>query len=719
MRSLSINSFLLFTTLVVFAGPVRASYVSTVLAANPLAYFRLEAASDTSQVNGYTSTFSGTGATLAAPGAPIGIANNHYVALDGSSGSVGTSLSGGINGAGTILAWVNLAQLSSAAGHFLYIAGESQVGNDFDLQFTTDDFVQFYVTSGSSVKYQPAAGTLVGQWHMVAATFDSTTNTENIYWDGQLAATANNTASPTKTTQFTMGASTAFSGRNFNGGIDEVAVWNSALTAAQVSAIYSAAVGASSVCSAGNPAPISGSTGAQGVFDPANTDTNQGLVWPAGTIQANLTMDTGLVAFIGNAGAIGSATLPGAAGNPAFPNGILNFTAVHLPPGITVNFAADVNGLPPPVILLSCQDVILDANSTIMVDTSGNGPIPGAFLGANGSNQSGLTPAGFGPRAGALPATGSLYPAIGGAGGNGGAATTVGGSGGPAFVISAAQRVTLNGTINASGLAGIGAGNVAQGGAGGSVRLEGLLVEGAGTVVTSGGADSDNQVRSPAGPVEIQAFLQDLFSGTMTTTPIRGNLPVQPIPNNLPTINIAQVNTTTPAFQQAGFSNTGSLAIPDVTLATPTAAQLGVDVAIAATSVPDGTFLAVRAVGTDGSASTASVAVSQAAALAHLTLNAGTTYQVVVTSSTPFASSRQKPQPAESAASRGPAGQILLTAGSNKASATIKSIAQNRDGSIAEHSIADQWMKAFGVTAGYPRNAPMEARGGQPRESMR
>jgi hypothetical protein len=57
-------------------------YVSTVLATNPMAYFRLEAANDTSLVNGFTSTFQG-GATLASTGAPICEPNNHSVSLDG------------------------------------------------------------------------------------------------------------------------------------------------------------------------------------------------------------------------------------------------------------------------------------------------------------------------------------------------------------------------------------------------------------------------------------------------------------------------------------------------------------------------------------------------------------------------------------------------------------------------------------------------------------
>ena len=220
------------------AQATPTDYVSTVLSTNPIAYFRLEAASDTSQVNGYTSTFNG-GTTLASPGAPICEPNNHNVSLDGQTGSVTTSLSGGITGAGSMVAWVNLAELPSTAGHFLYVAGESHSGNDFDIQFTTDDFVRFYVSNSAiNIGYAPNSSTLIGQWHMIAATFDSRTNTESLYWDGGLVGSGNNIALLNKTTQFNIGASTVFTGRNFAGGIDEVAVWNYALTAAQVTSLY-------------------------------------------------------------------------------------------------------------------------------------------------------------------------------------------------------------------------------------------------------------------------------------------------------------------------------------------------------------------------------------------------------------------------------------------------------------------------------------------------
>ncbi|MBI2815668.1 MAG: hypothetical protein HYX72_01890 [Acidobacteria bacterium] len=423
----------------------------------------------------------------------------------------------------------------------------------------------------------------------------------------------------------------------------------------------------SDICSASNPAPISGSTGAQGVLDPANTDPSKGLVWPAGSVAASISMDTGLVTFsIGSPAGSSTAQLPGVSSGPVFADGKLNFISVHLPPAISVTFVGTSSSVKP-VIILSCQDAVLDAGSVL----SASGL---AFPGANVPSD--ITTAGFGPRSGSLPAPGSLYPAVGGSGGDAFLAAG-GGYGSQAMVIAAAQRITVNGRIAVPGAPGFLAGvqpseqvSLGQGGAGGSVRLAALLVEGSGTIDSSAGNDSDGIKRSPDGPVELQAFLQDLFGGTTTITPIRGNGPVQPIPSNLPLINIDQVD------QQFGFTNTGSLTTPDVTLAVPSIGEVDVELSISTELVPEGTRLAVRAVGVDGSSFATNTIVSEGTAVAGLTLNAGTTYQITAVPTIEFSSLRN----AEMAIANGAAGQLELATFTPK------------------YRAATQWMKAFGLS---------------------
>ena len=444
---------------------------------------------------------------------------------------------------------------------------------------------------------------------------------------------------------------------------------------------------------------ISGSTGAQGVLDPTNTNASLGLVWPAGAVQAQIAMDTGLVTFYNSTNSqVGTASLPGVDSTPAFPNGELNFTAVHIPAGDIVGFNPGAASGPIPIILLSCQDVVLDGDGS--TNSATNGTINGGstlFQGGNGSSLPGGT-AGFGPRLSSNPAPGSLYPPIGGGGGNGGA--SAGGNGGAAVVIAAAGRITVNGIINVSGS---GATSPAQGGAGGSVRLAALLTEGIGNIATNGGNSS------PGGPIEIQAFLQDLFTGTTSTVPIRGNAPVQPIPSNLPVIDITQINTV------ASFPNTGSLTAPDVTLPTPPTLQIAVAVSLTTQHVPDGTILTVRAVGIDGSAVTAAATVSSSAASANLTLNAGTTYQIAVTPSTSLLLSRLNPHPFEPAALRELVAQSDFAVGVAKESSTRERILPGEH----EISLAEQWMKAFGVNPELAKDTVKESSTAQLLVSLR
>jgi uncharacterized protein (TIGR03437 family) len=211
-------------------------FPSTVDATNPMAYFRLETRSGFSEVNGsYSYNLTG-GATISNPGAPIGIPANNSALLDGSTGYVATSFAGNVNTAGSMMAWVNLSALPSTTGEqFNYVAGESQTGNDFDLQFNSNNVLGFYTTNnGANLSYTPNPATLVGQWHMIAATFDATAGTRALYWDGSLVASDNITSLTNKTLQFQIGSSPILGGRNFPGGIDEVGVWNYALTAPQV-----------------------------------------------------------------------------------------------------------------------------------------------------------------------------------------------------------------------------------------------------------------------------------------------------------------------------------------------------------------------------------------------------------------------------------------------------------------------------------------------------
>jgi hypothetical protein len=214
-------------------------FVGAVGSTNPVAYYRLDATEGRSQV-GTTQYTSSGGVVSARPGAPIGIANNQFVQLNGIDGYIATTQNGGVGGAASLMAWVNLASLPSAESHFFYVVGESQVGNDLDLQFENDDALRFFTAAGGNLTYKPPVTTLVNQWHMIVATVDTVSQTRTIYWDGKLVATDKGGGRAGKTGVFTIGASKVFRGRFFKGGIEEVALWDRALKPAEVAAVYAA-----------------------------------------------------------------------------------------------------------------------------------------------------------------------------------------------------------------------------------------------------------------------------------------------------------------------------------------------------------------------------------------------------------------------------------------------------------------------------------------------
>jgi hypothetical protein len=165
------------------------------------------------------------------------------------------------------MAWINLVDLPSQTGHFYYIAGESENGNDLDLQIETDNIVKFFTASGGHVEYKVDPNSLIGQWHQVVATMDKATQKRVIYWDGKPVANDKGGGISGKVNVFTIGASSVFSGRFFHGSVDDAGIWNRALSASEVAAIYTAAGAPPSGSSASGAAPAaSGPTPTTGPF---------------------------------------------------------------------------------------------------------------------------------------------------------------------------------------------------------------------------------------------------------------------------------------------------------------------------------------------------------------------------------------------------------------------------------------------------------------------
>jgi MYXO-CTERM domain-containing protein len=222
-----------------------------------LAYYQFSGTTSSS-VNGYTGTLT-SGASIDVAGSGPALADdpaNQALNLNGTSGNeLQSSLTSGVSTSGTILAWVNLAQLPSSAGRFFYVAGESAVGDDFDLQIQNDNKIYFYTDSGGNVSSAPLTAANVGQWLFIAATFTAN-NDRNLYINGVQVGSDTPGAHGDSMNPFTIGYSNVFGGRAFDGDIDEVAFYNTDLSASQISMI---------AASEGTPAPEPASLGVLGI----------------------------------------------------------------------------------------------------------------------------------------------------------------------------------------------------------------------------------------------------------------------------------------------------------------------------------------------------------------------------------------------------------------------------------------------------------------------
>jgi len=140
--------------------------------------------------------------------------------------------------AGSQDAWVMFNQLPSAAGHIMEIIGKGGSGTDFDLQADTDNRFRFYIAAGNNVASTTVIQT--GVWYHVAGTWDATGL--RMYVNGVLENTNSiqNLTRGQSNNPLMIGNQPAFGPRLFNGLIDEVEIFNRALTQAEIQSIFNA-----------------------------------------------------------------------------------------------------------------------------------------------------------------------------------------------------------------------------------------------------------------------------------------------------------------------------------------------------------------------------------------------------------------------------------------------------------------------------------------------
>lgn len=381
-----------------------------------------------------------------------------------------------------------------------------------------------------------------------------------------------------------------------------------------------------------------------------------GLLWSAETHAQTFSS--------GSTGALGAFSPTGNTTVTLPPDGVLNYTTVTIPAGVTVNFAK--NAANTSVTLLATGDVTLagtiNVNGVNGTGGTGSGPLispggvggPGGFPGGAGASRGGGIPAaaGQGPGGGAAGSTGglnqasygapgsfvSLLPILGGSGGGGGDAFTIfgvpqsggsAGGGGGAIVLASSTKITVTGSIMANG--GIGAvscAGVPDGGhgSGGAIRLVAPQVTGPGMIHALGGS-AGACISAGAGRIRLEAFTLT-FSGatspTASTSPTPGPVTAasNPALTNVPTLSISSVGGIAMPSVPTGSYTTADVALPGGT-ANP------VPVAVTATNTPLGSIFTVKVIPQSGSATTFNSSVSTgtfavSTAIANVNFPAGT-----------------------------------------------------------------------------------------------
>lgn len=179
--------------------------------------------------------------------------SDRYGVFSFSSSSSATS-SGAViptTGSATVEAWVNpntWATRGSGTDNYLTIAAQGQFGggcdpNRFFFGLHKVDNAKYQVHLGISDNagscapvntFPTSIYVYPSQWTHIAVVLNKSSNTYQIYVDGEVLESGSATLPTLSNTNFLIGATSGSTDHGFTGGIDQVKVWNTALTRAQV-----------------------------------------------------------------------------------------------------------------------------------------------------------------------------------------------------------------------------------------------------------------------------------------------------------------------------------------------------------------------------------------------------------------------------------------------------------------------------------------------------
>ncbi len=227
---------------------VNTNYATQVLAQGPNSYWRLgETNGSTSLLdasgNGHTATAQGTGLVLGvagpqSPAYPQFESSNTAAQFNGASNylSAGTAASLAGTNDFTVSAWIQTT--ANTAGVVIQQRDPSGPGyvGEYQLAVNAGGTLNFFLYGSGGYQFNFATKQAVndGQWHTVMAERSGGTNCY-LYIDGALAAATNGAMQALSNNIITyIGRDVRNANNNFNGQIDEVAIFTRALTGSQI-----------------------------------------------------------------------------------------------------------------------------------------------------------------------------------------------------------------------------------------------------------------------------------------------------------------------------------------------------------------------------------------------------------------------------------------------------------------------------------------------------
>jgi hypothetical protein len=361
-----------------------------------------------------------------------------------------------------------------------------------------------------------------------------------------------------------------------------------------------------------------------------------------GVITLVMWSTTAFATFVsGSTGSLGAFNPTGNTVVTLPPDGVLNYTTINIPAGVTVTFAKNTANTS--VYMLATGDVAIAG--TINLDgtsTGSHGGLggPGGYNGGYSGTTSDPPGQGQGP-GGGMPTTsragggsygtagtgpsGPIYgnpqiiPLIGGSGGGGSTGSvSTGGGGGGAILVASSGSISITGNITAKGGNAYctSGGNGGGGGSGGAIRLVANSITGNGTAVATGGLDGGgNGNFGGVGRIRLEAYNIDQ---TLTTNPshVFGYPPSSVFIPNLPTLTITSI-----AGMSVPANPTGNYNFPDVLLPSGTPSN-SIPINISSTNIPDGTSVTVSVIPQYGTLPSVNTTLSGSTATANVTLSA-------------------------------------------------------------------------------------------------